>query len=145
MQYVLGDLHHECAIPNTTLVYYWEADLLSITRAGLVHEFEIKLSYQDFKADAKKNKHWFIENKTKSPSYFWYVTYNFDVTPPEKAGWIKITKTENTFNFGWRVEVRKSAPRLHTQKLSETQKAQIIRSLAHRVFSAYYEKYIVNS
>jgi len=143
MRYVIDDLNHEYAVPNTTQVFYWEADLISSTRAGLIHEFEIKLNNQDYKADARKiNKHWLIDNRMKCPNYFWYVTYAFDITPPEKAGWIKVTKTESLRNYGWVIQVMKPAPRLHTQKLTERQTKQVLRSLAYRVLTGYLEKYI---
>lgn len=48
---------HKLHCPNTTTVFPWEADLVSLTRAELAHEFEIKITRADFKADFKKDKH----------------------------------------------------------------------------------------
>ncbi len=42
-------------IPNVKL-YDYEADLLRITKAGFLHEYEIKLTKSDYKADFKKSK-----------------------------------------------------------------------------------------
>lgn len=128
---------HECAVPNTTNVFYWEADLISVTKAGLAHEFEIKISLSDYKADAKKKmKHWHLENGDRCPAYFWYVTYGFEIEPPVYAGWIKIIEIENhTGNF--RPVIKKPAPRLHTIKITDKQRRQILRSMSWRLFSMY--------
>ena len=48
-------------IPNICL-YGWEADFLSVTRAGYTHEYEIKVTKADFRADAvKTEKHQIVE------------------------------------------------------------------------------------
>jgi len=48
-------------IPNIYL-YEWESDFLSVTRAGYMHEYEIKITKADFKADAgKTEKHQIVE------------------------------------------------------------------------------------
>lgn len=48
------------AVPNVTTGLFWslpiEADLLVMSKAGYVTEFEIKRSYSDFLADFKKDK-----------------------------------------------------------------------------------------
>lgn len=55
---------HRLFCPNTTTVFPWEADLVSLTRAGLSHEFEIKISRADFRADFKKEeKHRILSEK----------------------------------------------------------------------------------
>lgn len=41
---------HEMLCPNIFL-YNWESDFISVTKAGYVHEYEIKTSKQDFKND----------------------------------------------------------------------------------------------
>ena len=126
----------ECAVPNTVQVFYWEADLITVTRAGLIHEFEIKISASDYKADMQKlSKHWGLENGTRGPAYFWYVTHGFDIEPPEYAGWIKIIEAERLGTL--RVVVKKPAPRLHKGKITDRQRAQIIRSLSWRLVTEY--------
>lgn len=50
--YTLGR-NHRIRCPNVCC-YPWESDLLSVTAAGLVHEYECKVSLSDFRADAKK-------------------------------------------------------------------------------------------
>jgi len=54
---------HKLHCPNTTSVFPWEADLVSLTRAELSHEFEIKITRADFKADFKKDKHRLLRDK----------------------------------------------------------------------------------
>ena len=55
-------LQHGGLTPNVHL-FGWECDFLSITKVGFIHEYEIKLSVQDYKADFKKiQKHQIIKN-----------------------------------------------------------------------------------
>lgn len=43
---------HQIAVPNSTL-YGWEADMLTVTKAGFVHEYEIKVSRADLLRELK--------------------------------------------------------------------------------------------
>lgn len=53
---------HEYICPNKFLLKWWECDLVSITKAGYLHEFEIKMSRADFLNDFKKGiKHEVME------------------------------------------------------------------------------------
>lgn len=53
---------HSGNTPNVHL-FNWECDFVSITKAGFIHEYEIKLTFPDFKADfKKKEKHQILEN-----------------------------------------------------------------------------------
>jgi hypothetical protein len=91
-------------MPTSTPSSWWECDMLSLTKAGFWHEFEIKMTRSDFKADFKKSsrypyqmhgmsyreyydlsredmdnledtKHGFLANGCKKgPSYFWFCT-----------------------------------------------------------------------
>ena len=128
---------HECVVPNTRQVFSWEADLLSITKAGLIHEYEIKVSRADFRADAHKTrKHWLVQNAS-GPSYFWYATFDgFEIEPPSYAGWLRIIEREN-MPGNFLVRVMKSAPRLHTDKITPRRQAQVMRSLTWRLVNLY--------
>lgn len=58
------------------LLLYIEMDVMSISKAGLIYEFEVKISEADFKADAKKRKwkYYLKEGYEKfTPNYFSYV------------------------------------------------------------------------
>mgnify|MGYP001800937776 CR=1 FL=1 len=54
MQYAMEQKQHKACINNSREFVGWEADLLSLTRANLLHEFEVKVSRADFLADKKK-------------------------------------------------------------------------------------------
>ena len=63
-------------IPNST-IYGWESDLLRVTNAMYVYEFEIKTSRADYRRDFKKERHrHFTETgyrAPRGPNYFTYV------------------------------------------------------------------------
>ena len=61
---------YEIVVPN------WEADLVGVTKAQYLNEFEIKVSKQDFERDFGKKKHYHFRRPNaymKMPNYFWYV------------------------------------------------------------------------
>lgn len=120
MQWLMEEKKHEIVAPNIKNLYRWEADIISITKSTLVHEFEIKVSRADFLADRnKKHKHGELKRafsgdlrpvakteyqqrlfdmgirpgRVRVPNYFWYVINGFDVSPeevPPYAGTIKV-------------------------------------------------------
>jgi len=45
---------HNPIVPGIAPHGWWECDIFSLTRAGYMHEFEIKVSRSDFKADFNK-------------------------------------------------------------------------------------------
>ena len=55
------------------LISDFELDVISVSKSGMLCEFEVKISRGDFKADAKKRKHVFYSQKPElSPNYFSY-------------------------------------------------------------------------
>ena len=54
MRWAMNEKSHEYVAPNNTIVLHWEADLLTFTRSGFIHEFECKLNIYDYRADFKK-------------------------------------------------------------------------------------------
>lgn len=58
----------------SNIFYQSEVDVLSILKSGYVSEFEVKISRSDFKADAKKAKWKYFENRIETgiPNYFSY-------------------------------------------------------------------------
>jgi hypothetical protein len=59
-------------IPNTT-AFGWEADMIGVTRDLRVREYEIKVTFSDFRADAKKQlKHMQLASG-RGPHLFYYV------------------------------------------------------------------------
>jgi hypothetical protein len=70
---------HRFMTPNTTL-FGWESDMIAATKAGLLIEYEVKISRGDFRADLKKFRHRWLDAGTvkhnigdRGPSYFYYV------------------------------------------------------------------------
>ena len=56
--------------PNMASITMYEADLLAVTRSGYAHEYEIKLSLSDFRADKKKReKHCSLSGDTRKIPY----------------------------------------------------------------------------
>lgn len=71
---VVSYLNFIC-IPNvnsTRVVYTGEADLIAITKAGYVKEFEIKVSLSDLKKDKLKMKHNYWGHPKHLISELWY-------------------------------------------------------------------------
>ena len=135
MPYVMEKLRHELVIPNARDILDYECDMVSFSRNGLLHEWEIKLDRWDFADDKNKPKHKTIPTaKTKSPAYFWYVTYNFPITPPAHAGWVIVTAKGE-------VKVMKEAPRHNEWKMEPDKYRYAAITLSKRVvrmYQAYY-------
>lgn len=134
MAWAMNEKRHRVVVPNSTL-FGWEADLFSVTSAGLVHEYEMKCTMADYKRDADKYKHAFLQRGVSSPAYFWYVTADFDIEPPQHAGWIVVQHDETLGQ--WAVEVKKDAPRLAGGKLEKRQEESIVRLLSWQVMKLY--------
>lgn len=97
-------------------IYYWESDLILVSKAGYAYEFEIKISKSDFNADFKKTKrHKDMNNPQKDgPNYFYYVCPEGVIDPndvPKYAGLIYVKR-------GNRLETQIGAPKLRTTKFN---------------------------
>ena len=84
-------------MPN---IYYanWEADMIAITKAGLVTEFEVKVTVADFRADKLKiEKHICLQNTfaTKRPADM----------PRLMTGWAREALVPNRFVYAMPEEV----------------------------------------
>ena len=116
-----------------------ECDVLSISKADYIYEYEIKISKSDFKADFKKPKHKLITEKKfvnetakwpyYSSNYFYFVTPENLISIeeiPEYAGliYMKIGNKDAII-----YETIKKAPLLHKTKASD----EFIRQLAHQL------------
>jgi len=126
---------HSCIIPNIYLGSS-EADLISVTKAGYINEYEIKITRSDFKADFKKSKHSFLKDRQKTfRAYFWFVTPEglVDVDEiPEYAGFIAVRKGRRV---GWVCREIKRPPRLCSEKINTWQKDQILTAYMHRFWN----------
>ena len=104
-------------------VFDWESDYLALTKSGLFHEVEIKISRADFQNDFKhkEKKHLILESpklfmtaphETVLPNYFYYAVPEGLIKEdeiPDYAGLIYVRP--------WGVYVAKEAKKLHDSKL----------------------------
>lgn len=130
-------------LPNYTPSNWFECDVFEVTAAGFFREYEIKVSRNDFKNDAKKKKHvspWvdqkFIEFKgtkhklleardVRGPVQFWFVVPRGLVRREEVPNWAGLIEAveEKWEDLGKEhrhvslVRDVKPAPRLHDAKL----------------------------
>lgn len=70
---------------NFNYFFIGELDVVSLNKSGYVSEFEVKISRSDFKADSKKRKWYFFDNKIEKqiPNYFWYACPDGLIMPHE--------------------------------------------------------------
>lgn len=165
---------HEYICPNKFLEDWYECDMLSVTKANFLNEYEIKISRSDFKKDFKKyGKHLYLEgkrkinfdflseedkdlrkrfysdyvidnksqpkivtydlSKLKPPNYFWYVTPEGllkEEDIPDYAGWMEVT--DKKYN---NVHIRKKSKILHRDRVDDTMKLNILKSVYWRYWS----------
>ena len=109
-------------------LWHWESDLLYITNSDYAHEYEIKLTHSDFRADSNKvDKHErFKQDSPNKPKHFWYVCPE-GVIPleevPSYAGLIYITdfnfSSYRYFDIVQAVKIIKKSPILKSDKISQ--------------------------
>lgn len=151
MNWLLNVRNQIAVIPNNKTMFWQEADLLSITKSYLVHEFEIKISKTDFLADRRKRrKHWVMRDaydkmlgevgrKPNVANYFWYAIQGFPLAVdevPDYAGFVIIN--QNGF-----VNVEREAPRLYQNSRSAAEIVKLMRPQSFhlmREFEKYAEK-----
>lgn len=140
MNWLLRYRNHRVTIPNSTTLFRWEADIASVTKAGYVHEIEIKISRADFARDKKKEwKHFCLqESRTlprnyTTPNYFWYCTpEGIEIDVPEYAGWLVVAPWGKAQHI---VTEHKPAPRLHTVKVTDARLVDVAHLLSFRLLS----------
>lgn len=139
----LTERQHQFIFPNVHMAF-WEADLISVTRAGYVHEYEIKLSRSDYKADFNKlTKHLFLQTvrtpyaESTIPVCFWYVAPEGIIDfVPSYAGLIEVYHCEGRLGGRDGLVTIVTAPRLHSTKISHAQKDKIYRSAQWKLWNA---------
>lgn len=128
-----SEKRHPVTIDNCGACTIGKADLLSVTKAHFVHEFEVKCSVGDFQRefDNKDTKHKRLgraDNRLMSlPNYFWFATPTDLLTIgdlPEYAGLMTVT-TDGC-------SVVRKAPRIHSDNLSDKDRRYIERGLTYR-------------
>jgi hypothetical protein len=151
---------HKWIAPNVDIFSTGEMDLCSITKAGLVHEYEIKLTRSDFLADRKKeHKHPQLQmvaaglmfsvserswkpgpdvRRIKAPNYYSYVVpadmVNANELPPY-AGLIYVDLTK-LWSYGSAFTVVVKPTLLHKTPADDGLKLAIGEKLMYRCWSA---------
>lgn len=117
-------------------LFYWESDLIYISKSGYVTEYEIKISKSDFKADKKKEyKHQKLNSHDPfKPKYFWYVCPPNIIDAqdiPDYAGLIycdSLAYDEVTYSsLRDNVKIIKEAPRLRSDKITDQKLLDILK------------------
>lgn len=131
-----------------TSFYGGYADFISMTKAYRVTEYEIKLSFSDFKADFKKrNKHKQMEAKRPDsydgtyhfPNYFYFVIPEnllLKIKPliPEYAGIITMPTPKTIMTAPrWIIQ----APLLHKEKAGEIRLKEMLISMSWKWYILY--------
>lgn len=106
---------HSPVVTNLSFLTPAEMDVMSMTQAGFMYEFEVKVSRADYRKDSeKKKKHTMLSMGMGSmPNYFYYVC---------PAGLIKMNEVPAYAGLMYVDKATKSlvlvklAPRLHDQK-----------------------------
>lgn len=125
---------------HNLFIFDWESDYLAITKAGLIHEVEIKISKHDFKNESKNKSAKFalFESRNEStmiPDFFYYCVPENLISVeevPEYAGLLYI----NGYGF---LTTPKSAPRLKKEK-TDLSKLNLIDKFYFR-YLHYMNKY----
>jgi len=131
----IQEKRHVLAVPNCKALYpRGESDLISVTPAGLVHEFEIKRTESDFERDfeSKSFKHEVLEEGAPiddkcTPNYFWFAmprTLCEKVEVPEYAGKMCLGSSG--------CDVKKKAPRRHSRNITDRARQYLERGVTVR-------------
>ena len=133
----------ELMVPNCC-VFGWEADMLRVTKAGYVWEYEIKISRADYLADTDKTrKHeilstggteeWTGELLVRDrPRHFIYLMPAGIAQAAEMPDYAGFVQLEPQNNGVWRLAVIKPPPALGKGKITDEQRLQMLLSTYHR-------------
>lgn len=125
-------------MPNYTPIGWYECDLFIVTKSLYSVEYEIKITVQDFRADARKRrKHQRLRGRTGwLPTRFFYVVPKGLIDPsevPEYAGLIYSLSSKG------RLHVEKEAMRLHTEKHEQQLVTQMWRAAGFRYWNERFK------
>ena len=141
---LLKERKHWMAIGNVNGFYVWECDLLSLTKSLYLSEYEIKITFADFKADINKDKHEYFEKQREYPNsiyyipnYLWYVVVwrvlsgfymsDLDNILPEYAGLMLIYSDGS-------LETVKKAPLIHKRKIAAFEYPRLLNRACKRLW-----------
>ena len=141
---------HKAVMPNVSWSWlYWEADLISVTKADYWHEYEIKSTKSDFLRDFEKPKHRQFRHAmrypARVPNYFWYVApiKAIPLCIPDYAGLIVVAESVANPQVwpGIGVEYVKKPALLHRSKLITEGYEAMLRSVMFK----YWEMVKINA
>lgn len=125
--------------PNVHL-FGWESDLLAVSEAGYIVEYEIKRSTTDLRRDSRKPRTGMLESKLdesgssrRVPSRFFYAAPKGvldESSIPPFAGFVEVTPTGKP-------DIQRKAPRLTKAKATQRQRDRLARSLMYHAFDAW--------
>jgi hypothetical protein len=78
----------------------------------------------------------------RCPNYFWYATFGFELPTddlPPYAGWLRVRWHERYKQYV--VEVEREAPRIHRDKMRESNIHKVNRWLAYKLKNMYLAQY----
>jgi hypothetical protein len=146
-------------LPNYTPPKWFECDVFEVTKAGYFHEYEVKVSRADFKADATKErmgwqvvgrslarvsvtkKHDLLaERSTLGPSRFTFVVPEGLVGLHEVPEWAGLMVARRA-RYGLTLVPAKKAPRLHEQTFDLRQTERTCYYRFHRAVAKYEDTY----
>jgi len=124
----------------------FEADIIEITKSGYIHEYEIKLTKEDFRHDSLKGSNHKYEHVNKQDiiiggkyvnTFSYVVPKNMILVTdiPEYAGLIYFEKYRDRISFN----IIKNAKRLSKDKLGDKRKEKCLLSTYYR-FHSYFKK-----
>lgn len=138
----------------------FESDFLAITKAGYLHEVEIKISRSDFQADFKKSstrsvfnkeikawerqsqsKHELIE-QGKLSNYFWFCVPTGLITADEVPDYAGLLYFEDHPKYGFVRDLItvKKAPKIHKNKAPEYVEKKILQAMYYRSWEEFKKK-----
>lgn len=127
---------YKIVLPNINWSWLiWEADLIGITKANYMYEYEIKITKQNFMKDFTKSKHRIMHRTPKTgnpriPNYFSYVAplNAMPICIPDNAGLIEVVKSGRSQHGMYFTEIRKPH-KIHEQKVSEKGIIKMLRAM----------------
>lgn len=116
-------------LPNYTPSEWWECDVFQLRPNGRWLEYEVKTTFQDFKADAEKHdrhgrrKHDLLDTSPRGPSFYYFVCPSgmiSDANLPPWAGLLEYTVRSKLSRLRPFIEFSeyKPAPLRHTQPIA---------------------------
>lgn len=129
-------------IITNVYLWAWESDALYISKDGIPHEFEVKLSHSDFLADNRKSEKQAEIKAGRGPAQFWYVCPKDIISPEEvpsyaglayclRQGWAYVTDRPEVLVL----QIVKRAPRRRVPVLTDRQWQSIARKCAGRYWA----------